>query len=175
MKTKMCGVLISNPAPPLRGPRSPHYADSQAASPWLKRYHLGGSWIHPTCEAVGSPLFSSLSFRPWKRNSTPSISPSRNGDPSFALASTRIPSAVDWCAFKNRLLSDRFLNVVTLVSKFWWETKKHKVANENPNVWCPYFVLLWMNTQNKESVLSEPNTQRFGSIRGKVLPPGFQG
>ena len=45
-----------NPAPPPRGPRSPHYADPQAATPWLKRFHLGGSWLHPTCEAVGSPL-----------------------------------------------------------------------------------------------------------------------
>ena len=46
----------ATPSPPPRGPRSPHYTDPQAATPWLKRFHLGGSWTHPTCEAVGSPL-----------------------------------------------------------------------------------------------------------------------
>jgi hypothetical protein len=66
-----------NPAPPPRGPRSPHYADPQAARPPLGLNDFTGIWAASGSQSIlrarrsGLPSLSTPFFRPWKRNSTP--------------------------------------------------------------------------------------------------------
>ena len=81
----------ANPAPPPRGARSPHYADPQAATPWLKR--SSGRLLAPSYVRGGrvSPLFRLLSFGLGRGFQRPRYPPVRTGTSPSRLHRRRSP------------------------------------------------------------------------------------